>query len=140
MPCTCNPCYFGVKKNSSHSKFQEQRSPARHYYRPRAASADPASSLPSTSCPTWRISPPWHPNERIFVHKESHPNELIQSSPLVWSTDVRSIRLYGQFLIGPNHRIILLISNPNIRSARLYGQFSLDKTWTLQAGSSVSVK
>ena len=28
-------------------------------------------------------------------------------------------------------------SNPYIRSARLYGQFSLDKTWTLQAGSSV---
>ena len=29
-------------------------------------------------------------------------------------------------------------SNPDIRSARLYGQFSLDKTLTLQAGSTVS--
>ena len=33
--------------------------------------------------------------------------------------------------------ILILANNPDIRSARLYGQFSLDKTWTLQAGSSV---
>ena len=32
-------------------------------------------------------------------------------------------------------RHILLISNLDIRSALLYGQFSLDKTLTLQAGS-----
>ena len=63
----------------------------------------------------------------------------IQWSPLVWSTDVRSTRLYGQFLTGPNHRTLILISNPDIRSARLYGQFSLDKTLTLQAGSTVVV-
>ena len=44
-----------------------------------------------------------------------------QSSPLVWSTDARSTRLYGQFLTGPNHIIIILISNPVIGSARLYG-------------------
>ena len=62
---------------------------------------------------------------------------VVQSSPLVWSTDVRSTRLYGQFFTGPNHRILILISNPDIRSARLYGQFSLDKTLTLQAGSTV---
>ena len=31
----------------------------------------------------------------------------------------------------------VVISNPDIRSARLYGQFSLEKTWTLQAGSTV---
>ena len=31
----------------------------------------------------------------------------------------------------------MLASNPDIRSARFYGQFSLDKIWTLQAGSSV---
>ena len=61
----------------------------------------------------------------------------LQSSPLIWSTDVRSTRLYGQFLAGPNHRTLILISNPDIRSARLYGQFSLDKTLTLQAGSTV---
>ena len=30
--------------------------------------------------------------------------------------------------------------NPNVRSARLYGQISLDKTQTLQAGSSVAQK
>ena len=33
--------------------------------------------------------------------------------------------------------IPILASNPDVRSARFYGQFSLDKTWTLQAGSSV---
>ena len=32
---------------------------------------------------------------------------------------------------------LIVASNPDIRSARLYGQFSLDKMWTLQAGSSV---
>ena len=63
--------------------------------------------------------------------------ELLQSSPLLWSTDVRSTRLYGQFLAGPNHRTLILIGIPDIRSARLYGQFSLDKTLTLQAGSTV---
>ena len=26
---------------------------------------------------------------------------ILQWSPLVWSTDVRSIRLYGQFLASP---------------------------------------
>ena len=33
----------------------------------------------------------------------------VQSSPLIWSTDVRSTRLYGQFLAGPNHRTLILI-------------------------------
>ena len=61
----------------------------------------------------------------------------VQSSPLIWSTNVRSTRLYGQFLAGPNHRTLILISNPDIRSARLYGKFSLDKTLTSQAGSTV---
>ena len=45
--------------------------------------------------------------------------------------------MYGQFLASPNHRTLILISNPDIRSARLYGQFSLDKRLTLQAGSTV---
>ena len=62
---------------------------------------------------------------------------MVQSSPLIWSTDVRSTRLYGQLLAGPNHRTLTLISNPDIRSARLYGQFLLDKTLTLQPGSTV---
>ena len=44
--------------------------------------------------------------------------------------------------ISPNHvqaiyGASVLASNPDIRSARLYGQCSLDKMWTLQAGSSV---
>ena len=47
--------------------------------------------------------------------------------------------MYGQFLTGPNLRNLIVISNPDIRSARLYGLFSLDKTLTLQAGSSVLV-
>ena len=42
-----------------------------------------------------------------------------------------------QFLTGPNQRTLLLIINPDIRSARMYGQFLLDKTLTLQAGSTV---
>ena len=33
---------------------------------------------------------------------------LLDQSPLVWSTDVRSTPLYGQFLAGPNHRTITL--------------------------------
>ena len=57
----------------------------------------------------------------------------VQSSPLIWSTDV----LYGQFLASLNHITFILISNPDIRSARFYGQFSSDKTLTLQAGSTV---
>ena len=61
----------------------------------------------------------------------------IQSSPLLWSTDARLTRLYGQFLTGLNHRSGILISNPDMKSARLNGQFSLDKTLTLQAGSIV---
>ena len=28
-------------------------------------------------------------------------NNVLQSRPLVWSTDVRSTRLYGQFLASP---------------------------------------
>ena len=43
----------------------------------------------------------------------------LQSSPVIWSTDVRSSRLYGQFLTGSNHRTLILISNPDIRSACL---------------------
>ena len=69
----------------------------------------------------------------VFLHI------IVQSSPLVWSTDVRSTRLYGQLVAGPNHRTLTLTSNPDIRSARLYGQFSLDKALTLQAGSTVVV-
>ena len=37
----------------------------------------------------------------------------------------------------PQSLILILASNPDIRSDCLYGQFSFDKTWTLQAGSSV---
>ena len=65
-----------------------------------------------------------------------HHASLLHSIPLVRSTDIRSFRMQGQFLAGPN-LILILASNPDIRSARFYGQFSLDKTWTLQAGSSV---
>ena len=67
-------------------------------------------------------------------------SDSIQSSPLIWSTDVRSTRLYGQFMAGPNHGTHILISNPDIWSARLYGQFSLDKILTLQAGSTVQYR
>ena len=63
--------------------------------------------------------------------------KLVQWSPLVRAMDVRSTRLYGQFLTGPNHRTLILISNADIRSACLHGQFLLDKTLTLQAGSTV---
>ena len=61
----------------------------------------------------------------------------VQSSPLIWSMDVRSTCWYGQFLAGLNHKTLILISNPDIRSARSYGQLSLYKTLTLQAGATV---
>ena len=63
--------------------------------------------------------------------------DVLKSSLLIWSTDVRSTRLYGHFLTGPIHRTLILISNPDIRSARLYSQFPLDKTLTLQVGAIV---
>ena len=50
----------------------------------------------------------------------------VQSRPLVWSTNVRSTRLYGQFLPGPE-RIRHFVSEKThlkVRKARLYGQFS----------------
>ena len=40
----------------------------------------------------------------------------IQWSPLVWSTDVRSIRLYGQFLASPERMGILLVKKHASRS------------------------
>ena len=49
----------------------------------------------------------------------------VQWSPLVWSTDVRSTRLYGQFLAGPE-RIGHFVSEKThlkVRKSRLYGQF-----------------
>ena len=50
---------------------------------------------------------------------------LVQSSPLVWSTDVRSTRLYGQFLAGPERNGHLFSEKApfKVRKTRLYGQF-----------------
>ena len=50
--------------------------------------------------------------------------KLIQCRPLVWSTDVRSTRLYGQFLVGPeqNGLFISVKACFKIKNARLYGQ------------------
>ena len=64
---------------------------------------------------------------------------VVQLRSLVRSTDVWSTCLHGKFLAGPNIITLIVISNPDIRSARLYGQFSLDKTLTLQAGSTVFI-
>ena len=73
-----------------------------------------------------------------FRHRYTFLGKMeVQTSPLVWSTYVRSTRLYGQFWAGANHRTLILISNPDVRSGHLYGQLSLDKTLTLQAGSTV---
>ena len=70
---------------------------------------------------------------KIFYHKSrcSGLRHDLHSSPLVWYTDIRSIFGWSE------SEIIKLGSNPDIWSACIYGQFSLDKTWTLQAGSSV---
>ena len=51
--------------------------------------------------------------------------------PLVRSTDVRSIFSWSQ------SESAILSNKLDVRSSRLYGQLSLDKTLTLQAGSSV---
>ena len=50
----------------------------------------------------------------------------IQSRPLIWSTDVRSTRLYGQFLAGPEQiwHFVSEKARLKVRNARLYGQFS----------------
>ena len=50
----------------------------------------------------------------------------VQSRPLVWSTDVRSTRLYGQFLAGPEQiwHFVSEKARLKVRKARLYGQFS----------------
>ena len=49
----------------------------------------------------------------------------VQSRPLVWSTDVRSTRLYGQFL-GGSKQIGHFVSEKahlKVRKSRLHGQF-----------------
>ena len=48
----------------------------------------------------------------------------VQSRPLVWSTDVRSTRLYGQFLVGPeqNGLFVSVKARLKVKKARLYGQ------------------
>ena len=53
-----------------------------------------------------------------------NPVILLQSSPLVWSTDVRSTRLYGQSLVGPeqNGLFISVKERLKVKNARLYGQ------------------
>ena len=54
-----------------------------------------------------------------------NPVILLQSSPLVWSTDVRSTRLYGQSLAGPERNGHLFSEKApfKVRKTRLYGQF-----------------
>ena len=48
----------------------------------------------------------------------------VQSRPLVWSTDVRSTRLYGQFFVGPEQNGLFVIKKARlkVKKARLYGQ------------------
>ena len=40
---------------------------------------------------------------RLALLRPGNERTQVQLSPLIWSTDVRSTRLYGQFLCGPNH-------------------------------------
>ena len=49
---------------------------------------------------------------------------VVQSRPLVWSTDARSTRLYGQFLVGPERNGLFVSVNLRlkVKNARLYGQ------------------
>ena len=60
---------------------------------------------------------------RGFCRREERSE--IQCGPLVRSTDVRSTRLYGQFLAGPkrNGHFISEKARLKVRNARLYGQF-----------------
>ena len=61
---------------------------------------------------------------------------LIHSGPLVRSMDIRSFSHVRSIFGLSQSEILILASNLDIRSAHFYGQFSLDKRWTLQAGSS----
>ena len=49
---------------------------------------------------------------------------ILQWSPLVWSTDVRSIRLYGQFLASPARigHFVSVKARLKVQKPRLYGQ------------------
>ena len=48
-----------------------------------------------------------------LAKREQYLSHLaVQSSPLIWSTDVRSIRLYGQFLSGPHSTRNTLLWDP----------------------------
>ena len=48
-----------------------------------------------------RSTSPSEINEEEEEEEEEVSEQSLQSRLLVWSTDVRSIRLYGQFLAGP---------------------------------------
>ena len=72
----------------------------------------------------WVTAKSWksHFNAQHILHCKVH---TVQSRPLVWSTDVRSTRLYGQFLAGPE-RIGHFVSEKarlKVKKTRLYGQF-----------------
>ena len=54
----------------------------------------------------------------------------IQSIPLIWSSDIWSFRLYGQFLDGLNWNNCLWIPCL-IWSFRLNGKFLVGQTWTI---------
>ena len=65
-------------------------------------------------------------------------SKLVQSRPLVRSTDIRSTRLYGQFIGCPK----IAITECDVRSApmprcKVSLHFIGQKTWTLQAGAYV---
>ena len=61
------------------------------------------------------------------------PDLNVHSSPLVLSTDIRSVFSWSKY------EIVTLASNPDIRSARPYGQFLLEKMWTSQVCSSINI-
>ena len=58
----------------------------------------------------------------VLSHKRGrhmYTKSGVQWSPLIRSTDVRSFRMYCQFLAGPNQKSVIMSYNPDARSACL---------------------
>ena len=64
--------------------------------------------------------------QQVVLQTERYPQlpQVLQSRPLVWSTDVRSTRLYGQFLASPerNEHFVSVKACLKVQKTRLYGQ------------------
>ena len=100
------------------------------------ARAISANSEPQALARLSDISATWRnfsSSGRVFTHSPCIMHH-IQSSPLIWSTDVRSTRLYGQFLAGPNIITLMVISNPDIKVSPLVWAIFIGQNADLTSG------